>query len=165
MVWGCGVKMVATRSLNQGRATLMPSLAAVCYPTVSKNHCLSILHILFVSGFGWVSLPVWIDNTSSAAFKYSDPLIHALLCWYLEANWWWISAPSDIKNAFLHVSCPWCKPLVWQPSSGHAHAAQRDNWTTLTACHCLTMSYSITMLQQRCQLYNENIPILRILFK
>jgi hypothetical protein len=38
------------------------------------------------------------------------------------------------------------------------------NWTTLAACHCLTLSYSMTRPQQCCQSYKEIVPILSLLF-
>jgi hypothetical protein len=49
------------------------------YSTVSKNHCVSTLHVLFVCGCGWASLPVCINNTDSADFKHFDPLVHTPL--------------------------------------------------------------------------------------
>jgi hypothetical protein len=27
----------------------------------------------------------------------------------------------------INVACAWCKPLLWQPSSRHAHLAQIDS--------------------------------------
>jgi hypothetical protein len=39
-------------------------------PTVSKNHCLNLLHVLLICG--WASLPVCTSNISSAAFKHFD---------------------------------------------------------------------------------------------
>jgi hypothetical protein len=53
------------------------------------------------------------------------------------------------------------KPLVKQLSLHHAHLIQMEKWTTLAACHNLTLSYGN---QQHCQSYNKNIPIPQIPF-
>jgi hypothetical protein len=149
----CDVKMLAPRTSNinaQSCSNLRNS-----YPTVFKNLCLSTLHVLFVCGCGWASLPVCINNAGSAAFKHFGPLVHTSLrptvfCPYLTANCRWVCAPfiiSDTKNALLHVACPWCKSLTEQSTLRHAHSAQKDyNWTTLAACHCTTLSYGMTGL-------------------
>jgi hypothetical protein len=38
------------------------------------------------------------------------------------------------------------------------------NWTTLTACHYLSLSFKMTVPQQCCLSHNENIQILPLLF-
>jgi hypothetical protein len=131
-----------------------------------------MLHVLFICGFGWVSWPVCI-NTGLAAFKHFDPLIHTSL-WQtvLSTLGSQLSVGLCPFHSFRHQKLHHCillvlgaKPLVEQSSLHHAHSAQTDyNWTTLAESHHLTLSYSMTRPQQRCQSCNENIPILPLLF-
>jgi hypothetical protein len=129
----CGVKMVATLKFapmtNNINAQSCSNFRS-SYPRVCKNNCLITLHILFVCGCGWVSLPVCINSTSPAAFKHFDSLIHTSL-WQTVLSILgnqlsmdlYPFIPSDTKNSQLHVACPWCKFVVEQSSLHHI-------WTT-----------------------------------
>jgi hypothetical protein len=131
------------------------------YPTVSSNHCLRFAHLWLWMGI----FTVCINNTGSAAFKNIDPLIHTSL-WQtvlpILINQLSMDLPllflQTLKRAILHTACPWCKPIVEHSSLHHARSAQTDsNRTTFTACHFLTLSYSMTGPKQCSQSYNENI--------
>jgi hypothetical protein len=106
------------------------------YPTVSKNHCLSMLHVFLVCGCGWTFLSLCINNTGSAAFKHFEPPVHtslwqkvlSILSSQLSMDLCPIFSFRHQKTALLHVACPWCKTLVEQSSLCHAHLAQTD-WT------------------------------------
>jgi hypothetical protein len=51
----------------------------------------------------------------------------------------------DTKNTLLHVSCYWYKPPMEQSNLRRAYSAQADyNWTTLAACHRVTLSCSLS---------------------
>jgi hypothetical protein len=123
------------------------------YPTASKKHCLSKVHILFICGCGFTSLPVCI-NTGSTAFKCSDPLVHTSL-WQTVVHTWHpvfnrslpLSFLQSSKNVLLHVACPRCKPVVQLSSLHHTHSAQANySWTTFSVCHHLTLRKSTTKL-------------------
>jgi hypothetical protein len=67
-----------------------------------------------------------------------------------------LSLLQTTKNTQFHFACPWCKSAVGKSLSCHANLVQMDyNWTTLTACHNLTSSNSMTRPQQCCQLCNN----------
>jgi hypothetical protein len=73
----------------------------------------------------------------------------------------WVTITKIAARLGINVARPWCKLLVLQSSLRYTHKEQMHyNWTTLAACHCMTLSYSMTGPQQRCHSYNENIPIL-----
>jgi hypothetical protein len=130
-VWRKGC--CCTRGLNQGRTTLLPSLA-VLHPTVFKNHCLNTLHVLFLCGCGWASLPVCVNKIGSAAFKTFRSARTLFTVENSSIRTWqpvvYGSLPLSFlqtqKDAQLHVTCPWCKPLAEQSSLRHAHSAQTD---------------------------------------
>jgi hypothetical protein len=147
--------------------SLMTSLAATSaivnlqFPRIIAWACSTYYSFVDVDGRPYLSAPTTLVqlllNTSIHSYT-----LHCgkQFCLYLAANCWCF-IPSDTKKCT--TAC--CLSLV-QTSSGtvilhHANMAQTDcNWTTLTWCHCLTLSFSMTRPQQCCQSYNENIPIL-----
>lgn len=95
----------------------MSSLTAV-----SKNHWFSMVHVLFVCGYGWAFLPVCINNTNSAVFKHFNPLVHM-------SQWWTVLIlgsqllkdlcpfiPSDTKNCIICITTC-CLSLVQTASA------------------------------------------------
>lgn len=91
------------------------------YSTDSKNLCLSTFRVSFVLLVDF--RPVYINHTASAVFF--KPSIHSYVLRVENLgsvhSWQSIfhsSLPHSIhraqKGAFLHVGCPWCRPLVEQ---------------------------------------------------
>jgi hypothetical protein len=108
----CDVNMVATPRTSNINAQSCSNFRN-SYPTVSKDHCLSTLHVLFVCGCGWASLPVFINNTGSAAFKHFGPLVHTSLRQTVSVHTWQSTVDGSCTfHSFRHQAIHCCMLLL-----------------------------------------------------
>jgi hypothetical protein len=100
-LWGTGCVLICYLDKLRLQMANVQSCSS-SYTTVSKNHCLSTLYVVFVCGCEWASLPVCINNNGSAAWNFQPP---AMLVFFTKMVLSEVVYPLKIhQRAELH--CP-----------------------------------------------------------
>jgi hypothetical protein len=112
---GCYTRPLAPR-MSDINAKFCNNFCNTCL-AVSKNHCFSTLHVLFICGREWPSLSA-CTTTGSAALKHFDEIVHLIVANISVRSWQptvdgflpvlFLQLP---RNARVHIASHWCKNI------------------------------------------------------